>query len=90
MASVLQLWRALSERGFGDHVRQICKAHHVRTIDILSGSRVRSAVAARRQAYFEFRRDYSLSYEEVGALFGRDHTTVMSGIRKYEALRGSS
>jgi hypothetical protein len=32
------------------------------------------------------RRHWELSYPEIGWIFGRDHTTVMSGIRKAERM----
>ncbi len=54
--------------------------------DLKSSSRRRTAVAARDAAMFLARRLTNSSLQEIGAFFGgRDHTTVLHGIRKLEA-----
>ena len=55
--------------------------------ELLYGSRRKGLVAARQVAYWLLRAR-GLSYPEIGrALGGKDHTTVMSGVRKVQRER---
>lgn len=61
--------------------------------DLLSKSRSRPLTTARHVAMYLLRELTGLSLIKVGELFNRDHTTVLHGIRKIEALmpaRGST
>lgn len=56
--------------------------------DILGKSRRQDLVLARQTAMFILRMRYGLSYPELGRIFGgRDHATVMHGIKKIQKLR---
>lgn len=67
---------------------EVAAKHRVRFSDMLSVRRTRAAVAARQEAFWRCREETSMSLPAIGRMFGgRDHTTVMHGIRKYEMRR---
>lgn len=66
-------------------IREVATAHEV-SIDALKGPRhFASIVRARHEAMFRLKSELDLSLPVIGRLFGgRDHTTVMNALRKYE------
>jgi chromosomal replication initiator protein len=54
--------------------------------DLVSKSRSRPLTTARHVAMYLLREQTGLSLIKIGDLFDRDHTTVMHGIKKVEAL----
>lgn len=58
------------------------------SIDEMKGrSRNRQTVDARQLCYWQGRKA-GLSLPEIGRFFNRDHTTVLSGLRKLEPILG--
>jgi len=53
--------------------------------DLLGRSRRAPVARARMEAYARIRRDLGYSLKQIGNIFGRDHTTVIYGIRQQEA-----
>ena len=87
-----ELALALPNRGPTTTVERIqnvvCNHFHVAPGDMLSKVRHRSVSRARHIAMFLCRQRLKCSYPEIGRAFAnRDHTTVMSAVRKVEALR---
>jgi len=73
----------LDAHGLTDLVREICRRRGI-TLDELCGTtRTRSISRARHETWAAIHalphRHYS--YAEIGRLFGRDHSTVLLGIR---------
>lgn len=66
---------------FGWIVGEVAKRHRMTVSDILSKSPNRRIGRARRDAYSCLYAS-GLSYPEVGLMFGRDHTTVLYGVRR--------
>lgn len=67
---------------------QVSKHLAVSTDDILGVSRKPELVFARQLAMFLCRSALGISYPELGRLFGgKDHSTVMHGIKKIQHLR---
>jgi chromosomal replication initiator protein len=57
---------------------------------LLSKDRHKSIAFARHVAMYLCKQRLKCSFPELGRAFGnRDHTTVMSAVRKVEALRGA-
>lgn len=69
-------------------LEQAAWRHHVSVGDILSKSRLREVVRARQEAAWEFRQ-LNLSYPQIGAILGRDHSTVLLAVRKIDAQQHS-
>jgi chromosomal replication initiator protein len=59
--------------------------------DLKSQSRTRDTALARHISIFLIRKLTNLSLKDIGGIFeGRDHTTVLSSIRRVEANLGKS
>ena len=72
-------------------ISQVCKFYNVDDID-LRGSKKNKGIAEPRQiAMYLIRKLTNLSLPEIGAQFGKDHSTVLYNIRKVEsALKDGS
>ena len=72
-----------------DIVSQVAEQYGY-TVDQLTGPRrFRRLVWARQRAMLELRRHTCMSLEEIGGMFGRDHSTVWHGIREAAAREGA-
>ena len=73
-----------------DIQRIVCHHFKLRSNDLLSKDRHKSIAFARHVAMYLCKQRLKCSFPELGRAFGnRDHTTVMSAVRKVEHLRGS-
>ncbi len=71
-----------------DIQRAVCHHFHLRSIDLTSKDRHKSIAFARHVAMYLCKQRLKCSFPEIGRAFGnRDHTTVMSAVRKIEAQR---
>lgn len=74
-------------------IRVICETvgnyYEVTLDEILSVDRHKSIVEARQIAMWITRKTQALSYPEIGREFGRDHSTVMSAIRRVDRASGT-
>jgi chromosomal replication initiator protein len=68
-----------------DVVRLVAARHRVPVEALLGRSRTAPVVTARQEAYWECRQHPHLSLPAIGRFFGRDHSTVLLGIRRHEA-----
>lgn len=66
-------------------VRRIAREHECTVEDLYATSTHPSITRARRRAYAVLRWSTGLSFSELGRIFNRDHTTILAGVRKYEA-----
>lgn len=79
-----------NEAGVDDIQRVVCHHFKLRTSDLLSKDRHKSIAFARHVAMYLCKSRLKCSFPELGRAFGnRDHTTVMSAVRKVEHLRAS-
>lgn len=77
-----------NEAGVEDIQRIVCHHFKLRTNDLLSKDRHKSIAFARHVAMYLCKQRLKCSFPELGRAFGnRDHTTVMSAVRKVEHLR---
>jgi chromosomal replication initiator protein len=77
-----------NEAGVDDIQRIVCHHFKLRTSDLLSKDRHKSIAFARHVAMYLCKQRLKCSFPELGRAFGnRDHTTVMSAVRKVEHLR---
>jgi chromosomal replication initiator protein len=80
----------LSEASIDDIQRIVCHHFKLRSGDLLSKDRHKSIAFARHIAMYLCKQRLRCSFPEVGRAFGgRDHTTVISAVRKVEHLRGT-
>ena len=79
-----------NEAGVDDIQRVVCHHFKLRTHDLLSKDRHKSIAFARHVAMYLCKQRLKCSFPELGRAFGnRDHTTVMSAVRKVQNLRAS-
>lgn len=66
---------------------EVCRKHGISRDELCSASRARHLVAARHEVFYRLRSETGLSLPRIGHLVGgRDHTTVLHGVRSYSAL----
>ena len=71
-----------------DVQRLVCHHFHIRSSDLVSKDRHKTVAFARHVAMYLCKQRLKCSFPELGRAFGgRDHTTVMSAVRKIEAQR---
>jgi chromosomal replication initiator protein len=79
-----------NEASVEDVQRIVCHHFKLRSGELLSKDRHKSVAFARHVAMYLCKQRLKCSFPELGRAFGnRDHTTVMSAVRKVEQLRGS-
>jgi len=70
--------------------RKVAEHYNVRLADLIGPKRVRTIARPRQIAMYLAKQMTTRSLPEIGRRFGgRDHTTIMHGIRKVEELRGA-
>ena len=80
-----------SETSVEDIQRAVCHDFKLRSTDLLSKDRHKSVAFARHVAMYLCKQRLKCSFPELGRAFGnRDHTTVMSAVRKIDSLRSDS
>ena len=66
--------------------RLVCDRYNVRPAEMDSPRRARSVARPRQVAMYLAKQLTSLSLPDIGRKFGRDHSTVLYGVRKIEGL----
>ena len=66
--------------------RTVCERYNVRPAEMDSPRRARSVARPRQVAMYLAKQLTSLSLPDIGRKFGRDHSTVLHGVRKIEKL----
>jgi chromosomal replication initiator protein len=67
--------------------RAVCHHFQLRSADLLSKDRHKGIALARHVAMYLCKQRLRVSFPELGRAFCKDHTTVMSAVRKVTALR---
>jgi len=79
-----------NEASVEDIQRVVCHHFKLRSMDLVSKDRHKSIAFARHVAMYLCKQRLKCSFPELGRAFGnRDHTTIISAVRKVEALRTS-
>ena len=68
--------------------RQVAAWHRVTVLALRGEGRSRKLVIARQEAFYRCRRELGRSLPQIGNFFGRDHTTVLHGIRAHASRNG--
>lgn len=81
----IQLDQAVTPKNI---IKQVCDYFEISKKEIKSSCRLKKLVLPRQIAMYLLRAETGLPLTDVGDLLGgRDHTTIMHGIKKIEALR---
>jgi chromosomal replication initiator protein len=68
-----------------DIIEETAKYYGLTAADLKGQSRTRNTTLARQIAMYQIRRLTNLSLQDIGAMFeGRDHSTVLTSIKKIE------
>jgi len=68
-------------------IKKTCEYYHIRQSDLMSANRSRAIARPRQVAMFLCKKLTTRSLPEIGRKFGgRDHTTILYGVRKIEEL----
>ncbi len=68
-------------------LKKTCEYYKIRTVDLISQNRQRAIARPRQMAMYLCKRLTQRSLPEIGRKFGgRDHTTILYGVRKIEEL----
>ncbi len=68
--------------------KRVCEHYNIRLSDLLSPRRARAVARPRQVAMYLAKQLTTRSLPEIGRRFGgRDHTTIMHGVRKIEEIR---
>lgn len=78
---------ALAARDLIGLLDTVCQARGVTREEVCGRRRTKNVASARQELWWHLRRSPGMSYGEIGLLFGRNHTTVMAGIRAFERTR---
>lgn len=66
-------------------VDAVAASHGITRKDVLGPNQAGRYAHPRQEAYWIVRQETGLSYASLARLFGRDHTTIIHGIRAHEA-----
>lgn len=63
---------------------EICEEFDIALSDLMSPRRFMDAVLARRKAFWRLKNETTWSLPQIGRFIGKDHTTVLHGIRRFQ------
>ena len=84
--SVQAIVEELDKRDLLEEARKVARAHHVTLAEMLGNSRSAGHCNARFELWAVLSGTLGWSTVTIGKLFGRDHTTVIAGIRRYYGI----
>jgi hypothetical protein len=64
--------------------REVCFKHGITLMELLSRRKPKPIVAARHEFFYRCRKETSMSLPQIGRRAGRDHSTVIHGIKQHE------
>ena len=68
------------------YIARRCHEMGVQLKDLRTSSRRRHLVRTRFQLMWEIKHKFGMSQTEIGRMFGKDHTTVLHGVRHIQTL----
>ena len=70
-----------------DIIAEVADEFHLFPSDIVSHKRRSKIVKARHKAMWRARQETNASYLKLARIFKRDHSTIIHGVRCWEAIR---
>lgn len=83
-----EIRKDLEARGLWSIVEETARRHFLLPHELLGSDRLASVCMARFHLWSILRSRTGFSFPQLGRIFGRDHTTIMMGVRKYESQSG--
>jgi len=77
---------ALQTRGLLPLVEQLCQRRGVTLPEVCSRARTQNVARTRHEIWWRIRHlsEHHYSYSEIGALFGRDHSTIKCAVDAFQ------
>ena len=69
-------------------IAEVADEHFVTPDSLLGRERFPEVVRARFHAWHRIRAEFGHSLPHIGQVFGRDHSTILHGIRRWRELNG--
>lgn len=69
---------------------EVAEGHRLRVTDILGRERSVKYTLPRHLAMYRIRHELGLSLTQIGAIFGRDHTTILHCVRRHMEISARS
>lgn len=66
-------------------ILEVAIKHNVMPAEMLSAQRAYNLVAARHEVMYRLKTETTMSLPAIGKKLGKDHTTVLHGVRKHKA-----
>lgn len=66
-------------------IKIVADRYGITTDQILSNSREKHLVSARKEVYYLLREKIGLSYSQIGDILGKNHATVIHALKGYES-----
>jgi chromosomal replication initiation ATPase DnaA len=84
--SVRTVLAALQTRGLLPLVEQVCQLRGVTLPELCSRARTQNVVRTRHEVWWHIRQlsERRYSYAEIGALFGRNHSTIKCAVDAFQ------
>lgn len=67
-------------------LNEVAEKHDVCPREMLSASKADPVAVARFECWFRMREETAYSLAQIGRFFGRDHTTVFHGLRRWREI----
>lgn len=80
------VFSALAERDLVDLLDRVCAGRGVTRAEVCGRGRTRTVASARHELWWHLRSTRAFSYEEIGRLFERNHSTVLHGVRAHQRV----
>lgn len=81
---------ALRERDLLGFLDAVCQPRGVTREEVCGRRRTRRIARARWELWLRLRSELRMSYGEIAELFGRNHSTVLVGVRALERARAGA
>jgi chromosomal replication initiation ATPase DnaA len=87
LTSAVAIVEALRARDLLGIVEGVCRRRGITLADLCNRGRTQAVARARHEVWWTLRHDpgHHFSLAEIGAIFGRDHATVLHGIDAHRA-----
>lgn len=68
-------------------IDEVCQQHKISHAVMYGASRKKDTATARRECYHKLYHQLGFTMPQIGQIMNRDHTTVSTGLRRYEDLK---
>ena len=67
-------------------LRQVAASHNIDPALVMSNSMAKNVLSVRREVQWKARTELKMSYAKIGRIMKRDHTSVLSAVKKWQEM----